>query len=319
MTSSSETFKLFLLRHGQSNLNHENIFCGWIDAKLTEKGENQARNTAKLIQDYCQTNNVTLPQIGYSSRLIRTQQTMDVILEQFNLKGDKHIICGGEKTSSRELAQIPLKLLPSNTITNDKSDINEVSILQTWRLNERHYGSWQGQRKPQILQQYGDEQYMYIRRDFNGRPPKVDLNLEMVQEIDDKGSSTGYEFKEPNRHLKYGLEESNNEPLPCGESLCDVGKRLGPFLDNVVLKIAKDHHLDSSLIVGHGSTVRSALKMLEGISDEEIKGIDIPNGIPLVIELDRASLKFVRRFYLDPESAKINAEKVRKEGFENNP
>lgn len=285
MTASTETFKLFLLRHGQSELNHENIFCGWIDAKLTEKGKSQARHTASLIKDYCQSNNVSLPQIGYTSRLVRTQQTMDVILDELNLKGENHVVCGNSFTEKDESDL-------TTSLQQNKGQV--IPVLQTWRLNERHYGSWQGQRKPKILQQYGKDEYMYIRRDYHGKPPQVDLKLEMVQEVDEKGSSTGYEFKEPNRHLKYGVEEANGETLPSGESLEDVVKRMVPLFDNIVLKLAKDFSLDSSLIVGHGSSVRSILKILEGISDEAIKDVDIPNGIPLVIELDRSSFKFIR-------------------------
>lgn len=306
MTASDETFKIFVLRHGQSELNHENIFCGWIDAKLTEKGKDQARNTANLINQYCQTNNVKLPQIGYTSRLIRTQETMEVILQSLNELGQFQIISG----QSNDLINIPFPMVP-----NDET----IPILQTWRLNERHYGSWQGQRKPKILKEYGDEKYMYIRRDYNGKPPKVDLNLEMIQENDERGALTGYEFKEPNRHLKYNMEEINGEILPDSESLDEVVKRLKPFLKDIVLRFGKEQNQDSCLIVAHGSSVRSILKILENISDKDIKDVDIPNGIPLVLELNKTDFTLSKSFYLDPESAKINAAKVRKEGFEKNP
>lgn len=300
----TDTFKLFILRHGQSELNSENIFCGWIDAQLTEKGKSQAHHSAKLIKQFCDSNNISLPQIGYTSRLIRTQQTMDVILEELGLKHTNYVI---------------------TTNTNIKEELQDtrfegsMPVLQTWRLNERHYGAWQGQRKPDILKEYGKEKYMYIRRDYNGKPPKVNLNLEMVQEENDQGSSTGYDFKEPNRHLKYGPEEKANERLPESESLCEVVVRLKPFLNNVVLSTANKISQESCVIVGHGSSVRSLLKVLEGISDEDIKDVDIPNGIPLVIELDRDNYSFVKKFYLDPESAKVNAQMVRDEGFEKNP
>lgn len=301
MTASNNTFKVFLLRHGQSELNHENIFCGWIDASLTDKGKNQARHAADLIQEYCETNNVPLPQIGYTSRLVRTQQTMEVMLEEMHLKGSYDVVTG--------------------LVCNLEGERKEktVEVLQTWRLNERHYGSWQGQRKPDILKEYGKEQYMYIRRDYQGKPPSADLKREMVQEVDDQGSSTGYDFKEPNRRLKYGLEEKAGEILPDSESLCDVVRRLEPFLENVVMRIAKEQRLDSCLMVGHGSSVRSILKVLQNISDNDIKNVDIPNATPLVVELDKDTFRFVNRYYLDPETAKIDAQKVRQEGFQNNP
>ena len=310
MTASSPTFKIFVLRHGQSELNHENIFCGWIDAHLTEKGKDQARNTAKLIKDYCDTNNVKLPEIGYTSRLIRTQETMEVILQSLGKKGKFEIV----SALANELQNVDFPI-----ITPKEQEEGVIPVLETWRLNERHYGSWQGQRKPKILEQYGDEQYMYIRRDYNGKPPKVDLNLEMIQENNEKGALTGYEFKEPNRHQKYYKEEAKGEILPSSESLAEVVKRMKPFLENIILRFGKEQHQDSCLIVAHGSSVRSILKVLENISDSAIKDVDIPNGIPLVIELDKANFGLIRSFYLDPESAKINAAKVRNEGFENNP
>lgn len=313
MTASNETFKIFVLRHGQSELNHENIFCGWIDAHLTEKGKDQARNTANLIKDYCQTNSVKLPEIGYTSRLIRTQETMEVILQSLDKKGQFQIVSG----VADDLKNVPFPRVIDAAVSSETNGI--VPVLQTWRLNERHYGSWQGQRKPKILAQYGDEQYMFIRRDYNGKPPQVDLKLEMIQEDNEKGALTGYEFKEPNRHQKYSEEESKGEILPASESLAEVVKRMKPFLENVVLRFGKEQNQDSCLLVAHGSSVRSILKVLENISDAAIKDVDIPNGIPLVLELNKTDFKLVKSFYLDPESAKINAAKVRKEGFEKNP
>ncbi|CCK72485.1 phosphoglycerate mutase family protein GPM3 KNAG_0K01200 [Huiozyma naganishii CBS 8797] len=306
MTAQSATLKIFVLRHGQSELNHENIFCGWIDARLTEKGKSQAAHSGELIKQYCEEHNVPLPQIGYTSRLVRTQQTMEAILNQLHLRPDFQVI-GGD---AAQLKQLPF---PNET------DSDVIPVLQTWRLNERHYGSWQGQRKPKILKEYGDEEYMYIRRDYQGKPPHADLNLEMVQQRGEVGSLTGYEFKEPNRQQKYAVEEGQGEKLPESESLKEVVDRINPFLDNVVLRFGKEQNLASCLVVGHGSSVRSILKVFDNISDDDIKDIDIPNGIPLVLELNRNDFSPVKRFYLDPESAVINAAKVRKEGFEKNP
>lgn len=302
--TGQDTFKLFLLRHGQSELNHENIFCGWIDARLTDKGKAQARNSAQLVKQYCEAEGVALPQVGYTSRLVRTQQTMEVMLEEMG-KGGAFSVITGDVHALKKIA------LPA---TSD----GQLPVMQTWRLNERHYGSWQGQRKPKVLAEYGDSEYMRIRRDYQGKPPLVDLTLEMVQ-ADEKGAATGYEFKEPNRSVKYAPEEEANETLPISESLAEVVTRVRPFLDGVVLRLARENSLESALVVAHGSSVRSLLKIIEDISDADIKNVDIPNGIPLVIEFSKEDFSFIRSFYLDPESAKINAEKVRKEGFEKNP
>ncbi|CAB4257191.1 similar to Saccharomyces cerevisiae YDL021W GPM2 Homolog of Gpm1p phosphoglycerate mutase, which converts 3-phosphoglycerate to 2-phosphoglycerate in glycolysis [Maudiozyma barnettii] len=306
MTSQQETFKIFVLRHGQSELNHENIFCGWIDAKLTEKGKQQARNSAQLIKQYCEANEETLPQIGYTSRLVRTQQTMEVIMDELALKGNFSVISGDVHALKK--IELPQEALVKG----------QLPVLQTWRLNERHYGAWQGQRKPNVLKDVGDEEYMRIRRDYRGKPPLVDLSLEMVQP-NEKGAATGYEFKEPNRTVKYATEDAAGETLPISESLAEVVTRIRPFYDGIVLRAAKEYNLNSCIIVGHGSSVRSLLKIIEDITDQDIKNVDIPNGIPLVIEFDKSDLSFIKSFYLDPESAKINAAKVRKEGFEKNP
>lgn len=301
MTAGSDTFKLILLRHGQSELNHENIFCGWIDARLTDKGKDQARHAADLIIAYCKANNVPLPQVGYISRLVRTKQTMEVMIEQMHLKGSYKVVCGCNYEPGKEFTA------------------GNTAVLETWRLNERHYGSWQSKRKPDVLKEYGEEQYMYIRRDYRGKPPHADLSREMVQEVNDQGSATGYLFKEPNRHLKYNVEEEHGESLPDSESLKDVVQRLEPFLRNVVLGTAQKYGLDSSLVVGHGSSVRCILKILQKISDGDIKNVDIANATPLVVELDKTNFQFVKRYYLDPEKAKIDAAKVHREGFSPNP
>ncbi|QEU60154.1 Gpm2/Gpm3 [Kluyveromyces lactis] len=283
--------RLYVLRHGQSEVNQRNIFGGWVDVHLTEKGLDQARNSAILIKEYCQLQGLELPKLGYTSRLIRTEETMNEILKEFGKQPEFRIVSG--------------ELPPQQTADNGK-----FPVYQSWRLNERHYGSWQGQSKHKMLEEYGEEQYMYIRRDYFGKPPKADLNKEMVQDFDQ--GDTGYEFKEPNRHVKYLEEEITHDELPNGESLCDVVQRLNPLLANMILPNLKER--GDSLIVGHGSTVRSLLKILEGISDSDIKEVNIPNAIPSVIELDD-NFKFIRKFYLDPESAKVNAELVRQEGF----
>ncbi|CEP64533.1 phosphoglycerate mutase family protein GPM3 LALA0_S12e01068g [Lachancea lanzarotensis] len=298
--TQSDTYKLYVLRHGQSELNHENIFCGWIDAKLTEKGEEQAKNSATLIKEHCHANSLHLPRLGYCSRLVRTRQTMDVMLRTFGITDSIfHIASCG---------------VPIQDVAKELSQ-HEAVVYKSWRLNERHYGAWQGQRKPDILKEYGKEEFMFIRRDYNGRPPAADLSREMIQEVGDKGSLTGYDFKEPNRHIKYKPEEDAHEVLPSNESLSDVVSRLEEFLKGTILEHI-DRENPSALIVAHGSSVRSILKILENISDNDIKDVEIPNAIPIVIELDKNTKQFVRRYYLDPELARINAERVRNEGFQ---
>ncbi|AET40013.1 phosphoglycerate mutase family protein GPM3 Ecym_5246 [Eremothecium cymbalariae DBVPG len=286
--TNSGTFKLFVLRHGQSELNHENIFCGWIDAHLTEMGKRQASNSASLIKAYCQQHNISLPKIGYTSRLVRTQETMEVMMKTLGLDACFHVTTA---------------LLDAQEHVRKASSANMIPILQTWRLNERHYGSWQGLRKPEVLEQYGKDEYNFIRRNYYGRPPDVDLSKEMVQENDEQGPVTGYHFKEPNRKLKYTEETAERIQFPQSESLCDVVRRLTPFLVEIILRFAKQYG-GSAIVVGHGSSVRSILKVLQNLSDDEIKDVEIPNGVPLLLELDLQDNSVVKHFYLDPELAK---------------
>ncbi|SCU87328.1 LADA_0E03356g1_1 [Lachancea dasiensis] len=295
-----DTYKLYILRHGQSELNHENIFCGWIDAQLTSKGKEQAKNAAILIKEHCAHNSVHLPRVGYSSRLVRTRQTMEGMLEVLGMENALYkVLCHGMST---------------NGLSEDLANHDAV-VFQTWRLNERHYGAWQGQRKPDILEEYGKEEYMFIRRDYKGTPPAADLSREMIQEVNDKGSLTGYDFKEPTRSIKYKVEENSGEVLPSNESLSDVVGRLNDFWNEVILKNLNDNN-PSALVIAHGSSVRSILKIVENISDADIKDVEIPNAIPIVLELHKATKQFVRKYYLDPELAKVGAERVRNEGFE---
>lgn len=284
--------RLYALRHGQSEVNSKNIFGGWIDVHLTEKGLKQAKNSAVLIKEHCEKNGLELPKVGYTSRLVRTEETMREILKEFGKDPEFHIVSGPEPPKVEHL------------------DNGKFEVYQSWRLNERHYGSWQGQSKHKMMEEVGAEQYMYIRRDYFGKPPQADLTKEMVQNFDQ--GDTGYEFKEPNRHEKYLQEELSHDDLPNGESLYDVVQRVNPLLEKLILPNLKK--FGDGIIVGHGSTVRSLLKILEGVSDSDIKDVNIPNAIPLVIELDE-DFKFVRKYYLDPESAKVNAELVRKEGL----
>ncbi|KAH3898805.1 related to Phosphoglycerate mutase 2 [Saccharomycodes ludwigii] len=333
MSESNNIIKLFILRHGQSELNHENIFCGWIDAKLTQQGMDQARSSAKLIKQYLQKENIKVPTIGFTSRLTRTKQTLDTMLEELGQSEKKQVNVLVDNTDGEKQLDKKHPFQVIRVDSNTASDNNKnFQIYRSWRLNERHYGSWQGQRKPKILNEYGKEKYMFIRRDYNGKPPVVDLNKEMENEdpaaaaasIVEEGEEE-YAFKEPNRKLKYDIEYKYGDitTLPDSESLSDVVERLKPLIYEFILPRIKDTDNKSGIIVGHGSSVRSILKILCDISDDDIKDVNIPNGIPLVLELQEVrgtsnekSFKFLNKFYLDPELAKVNAEKVKNEGFQ---
>lgn len=242
---------LIILRHGQSEFNNLNKFCGWIDAKLTEKGKEQARFASNLIKQ----SNLS-PQFLFTSKLTRTIQTGNIILEELGLLW--------------------------------------LDVEKTWRLNERHYGALQGKDKSSIREKVGDEQYMYWRRAYDGCPPLIDKEDSGTSAIDER--------------YKYVLDE-----VPRGESLHMVVDRLKPILYGDIQKELNKR--DVVLVVAHGSACRSILKLIKGISDEDIKDVNFPNAIPLVMELDKDMNLVKDEYYLDPKIAKERADAVAKEGF----
>lgn len=242
---------LIILRHGQSEFNNLNKFCGWIDAKLTEKGKEQAKFASNLIKQQG-----LKPKILFTSKLTRTAQTGNIILEEL--------------------------------------DRLWIDVSRSWRLNERHYGALQGKDKSSVRAQVGDEQYMYWRRAYNGCPPLIAKEEVGTSAIDDR--------------YKYVLDE-----VPRGESLHMVVERLTPYLYGDIKKELNER--GCVLVVAHGSACRSILKLIKEISDEDIKDINIPNAIPLVMELDEDMKLIKDEYYLDPKIAKERADAVAKEGF----
>ncbi|KAH3684893.1 hypothetical protein WICPIJ_004136 [Wickerhamomyces pijperi] len=169
-----------------------------------------------------------------------------------------------------------------------------MDVDRTWRLNERHYGALQGRDKSEVLKEVGEKQYMYIRRDFHGVPPLLHCRADPNSGIDDRYDGEG--------------------EVPLGESLEMVIKRLQPYLESVIDRMKQGRR---PLIVAHGSTCRSILKILKKISDEDIKDVNIPNAIPILLEFGDASenWEFKGFRYLDEEEAKERAAAVAKEGF----
>ncbi|ODV98190.1 hypothetical protein PACTADRAFT_31596 [Pachysolen tannophilus NRRL Y-2460] len=259
MSDNEKRYKIIILRHGESEWNKSNLFCGWVDVPLSDKGKDQAVSTANLILQSKENFNPTLV---FTSKLTRSCQTANIILEKLNKQ--------------------------------------YLDIYRSWRLNERHYGKLQGETKSVILAKFGKEKYMYWRRAYEGCPPPSTL--------DDKFCGTNDE-----RYKNIDLEPG--EPLPVAESLKMVVHRLMPYFNNFIKPKLIDNN--TILIVTHGSVVRALIKEVYQISDEDIININIPNGIPMVITLDENFEAVGDYFYLDPEIAKIEAEKVARQGFEN--
>ncbi|PHV19978.1 2,3-diphosphoglycerate-dependent phosphoglycerate mutase [Janthinobacterium sp. BJB446] len=164
----------------------------------------------------------------------------------------------------------------------DEMDMMYLPIKNDWRLNERHYGALQGLDKGETAAKYGDEQVLVWRRSYDTPPPPLEAN-------DDRAS-----FNDP-RYA--GLPKAS---IPLTECLKDTVARVMPAWDE---EIASAIRAGKKIIISaHGNSLRALIKMLDGISDSDIVGLNIPNGQPLVYELD-ADLKPIRHYYLGDPAA----------------
>ena len=174
----------------------------------------------------------------------------------------------------------------------DRADRLWIPVKRSWRLNERHYGALQGKNKSEIRQEYGDKQFMIWRRSYATPPPEIDVNDKYSQSNDPR-------YK--------------GDPVPRAEALKNVVARVKPYFESEIepeLKSGK-----TVLIAAHGNSLRAIVKMLDGLTDEEISHVNIPTGIPLVYKLDENFKPIVPRGeYLDPEAAAAGAKAVAAQG-----
>jgi 2,3-bisphosphoglycerate-dependent phosphoglycerate mutase len=167
-------------------------------------------------------------------------------------------------------------------LTLDEMDLMWLPVVHSWRLNERHYGALQGLNKAETAAKYGDEQVLVWRRSYDTPPNPLEEN--------DPRTSYG----DP-RYAKLRREE-----IPLTECLKDTVARVMPIWDESIAPAIRAGK--RILISAHGNSLRALIKTLDGISDADIVGLNIPNGQPLVYELD-ADLKPIRSYYLgDPEA-----------------
>ena len=168
----------------------------------------------------------------------------------------------------------------------DKMDRTWLPVLHSWRLNERHYGALQGLNKGETAKKYGDEQVLVWRRSYDTPPPPM--------AADDERSERG-----DRRYAKLKPEE-----VPLTECLKDTVDRVLPFwTESMAPAIKAGKRL---VVVAHGNSIRALVKYLDNVSDADIVGLNVPNGIPLVYELD-AELKPLRSYYLGDSEAVAKA------------
>ncbi len=243
--------KLVLVRHGESEWNKLNLFTGWTDVDLSEKGHEEAKQGGKILKEEGYDFDV-----AYTSYLKRAIHTLNHIL--------------------------------------DEMDRNWIPVHKAWQLNERHYGALQGLNKAETAEKYGEEQVKIWRRSFDVTPPALEesderapMNQEMFRNVDKKN-------------------------LPLTESLEITIERAVPFFNEVIkpeMKAGK-----RVIIAAHGNSLRALVKYFDNLTPDEILGVNIPTGVPLVYEFDD-NFNAVNHYYLgDQEALKAKMEAVANQG-----
>ncbi len=176
----------------------------------------------------------------------------------------------------------------------DAMDRTWLPVVNDWRLNERHYGALQGLNKADMARQYGDEQVLRWRRSYDVPPP--------VLAADDPRGQRG--------DLRYAALEPAQVPLT--ECLTDTVARVLPcWRERLAPAIAGGRRL---LVAAHGNSIRALVKMLDEVSDDDIVGINIPNGVPLVYELDARLRPLGHRYLGDADAVARAAAAVASQG-----
>jgi len=176
----------------------------------------------------------------------------------------------------------------------DEMDRMWIPVINSWRLNERHYGALQGLNKAETAQKFGEEQVHIWRRSYDIRPPALSRDDERF----------------PGKDPRY--QSLSKSELPLTECLKDTVERFLPYWhESIVPEIMAGKKI---LIAAHGNSLRALVKYLDNISDEEIPELNIPTGVPLVYELDNG-LKVIKHYYLaDEEEVKKKMEAVANQG-----
>ena len=216
-------------------------------------------------------------------------------------KGEQEARRGGELLVERDLlpdvvhTSVLRRAIQTAQIALDAADRMWLPVRRSWRLNERHYGALQGKDKKQTLEEFGEEQFMLWRRSYDTPPPPL--------ADDDECSQVG----DP----RYAALP--DELLPRTECLKDVVDRMLPYWYDAIVP---DLRAGSTVLVAaHGNSLRALVKHLDGISDDDIAGLNIPTGIPLLYDLDADLRPTVRGGeYLDPDAAAASIEAVKNQG-----
>ena len=233
------SYRIVLIRHGESEWNKANLFTGWTDVDLSDAGREEAKNGGRLLK----AEGITFD-VCFTSVLKRAIHTANLVL--------------------------------------DEMDEIYIPQIKSWKLNERHYGALQGLNKSETAEKYGEDQVKIWRRSFDVKPPALD-------EDDERNPAKQPAYKYIDKYF-----------LPLTESLETTIERVIPYyLETIVPEIRAGK---SVLIAAHGNSLRALVKYLDNISDEDILGLNIPTGTPLVYELGD-DFKAISHRYLGDQAA----------------
>ncbi len=243
---------LILLRHGESTWNAENLFTGWVDVDLTERGEDVAREGGKLLGE----------EPGLDLRILHTS-----------------VLTRAIRTAELALAAAGRSWLP---------------VRRSWRLNERHYGNLQGKNKAETMAEFGEAQLKLWRRSYATPPPPLG---------EDNPTSTAADPR---------YRDVDPADIPTTECLADVVARVLPYWESAIVPDlrAEAERGGAVIVVAHGNSIRALRKHLEGISDADIVGLEVPTGIPYRLLLDDDLIVRSARPLGDPEAAAAAAAAV---------
>ena len=179
-------------------------------------------------------------------------------------------------------------------LVQEEMDLLWIPVVKSWRLNERHYGALQGLNKSETAAKFGEDQVLIWRRSYDIPPPELEPSDERF----------------PGHDRRYA--DLTPEELPLTECLKDTVARFLPYWHGDIAHAIKAGK--RVVIAAHGNSLRALVKYLDNVSDEEIVGLNIPTGIPLVYELDD-DLKPLTHYYLgDPEAIAAAAAAVANQG-----
>lgn len=179
-------------------------------------------------------------------------------------------------------------------LTLQALDREWLPVVKSWKLNERHYGALQGLNKAETAQKYGEEQVKIWRRSFDTQPP-------LLKEADERSPRNQEQYRDVNK-----------AELPLAESLKDTIARAVPYFEKV---IKKDMEAEKRvLIAAHGNSIRALVKYFENLSPDEIMGVNIPTGVPLVYEFDQTFHVLKKQYLGDADAIAAKMASVANQG-----